>query len=292
MRLLRLNENGDLSLVEYQGNDIPRYAILSHTWGADHEEITFRDLVEGTGADKLGYKKVLFSKQQAAKDRLQYFWIDTCCIDKSSSAELAEAINSMFKWYHKADRCYAYLSDVTFDEQIQGHPTSQQTWKQAFRQSRWFTRGWTLQELLAPLSVEFFSVEGKWLGDKRSLMSEIQEITGIHVRALQGYPLDGFDYDVRMSWTKGRETKREEDAAYALLGIFDVYIPLIYGEGRENAFTRLRREMKKRLENSLPQSQPQSSKQAGQRQIGDRRPLSVKRRVVCYKCQRFPIPTS
>jgi hypothetical protein len=237
MRLLQLKDNGAFSLTEYVGKSIPPYAILSHTWGQDHEEVTFKDLIEGTGEGKDGYRKLTFCGKQAAKDGLLYFWVDTCCIDKSSSTELSEAITSMFKWYHKADKCYIYLSDVSTSENIVD--------RLSFQNSRWFTRGWTLQELLAPTSVEFFSSDGTSIGNKISLMQEIHNATGIPTQALQGTPLSFFGIDERLSWAEGRQTKREEDAAYSLLGIFDVQMSLFYGEGRERAFSRLRRKIEK-----------------------------------------------
>ncbi|KAJ4298214.1 hypothetical protein N0V90_006113 [Kalmusia sp. IMI 367209] len=243
MRLLHLNNDGEFSLREYVGKDIPRYAILSHTWGADHEEITIQDVREGTGKSKIGYRKLDFCAKQAAQDNLENFWVDTCCIDKSSSAELSEAINSMFQWYHRADKCYVYLSDVSTGDQVQSELSSQKTWKTAFRCSKWFTRGWTLQELLAPKVVMFFSADRKLLGDKVSLLQEIHNTTDISAQALVGSSLSRFSVDERMAWMKKRETKREEDAAYSLLGIFDICMPLLYGEGREKAFLRLRKEI-------------------------------------------------
>jgi hypothetical protein len=245
MRLLHIDESGNFSLVERVGNDIPRYAILSHTWGPDEEEVTFKDMIDGTGKNKAGYSKIQFCGEQAAKDNLRFFWVDTCCIDKSSSAELSEAINSMFQWYHKADKCYVHLTDVSASGSVR-------TWKLVFQNSRWFTRGWTLQELLAPTSVEFFSVEGERLGDKFSLVKEIHDATGISTQALQGSPLPEFSVDERMSWTESRKTKREEDAAYSLLGIFDVYMPLIYGEGQKKAFIRLRKNIDESLKDQPP----------------------------------------
>jgi hypothetical protein len=238
MRLLRL-EADKFSLVEYI-RDIPPYAILSHTWGADHEEVTREDLADNASQSKVGFQKLRFCANQAAKDNLEFFWVDTCCIDKSSSSELSEAINSMFQWYRNAVKCYAYLSDVSTTGPSQtGHE---------IQKSRWFTRGWTLQELIAPASVEFFSVEGHPLGDKHSLQQTLYEITGIAIHALRGRSLSRFSVAERMSWAAKRETKREEDAAYSLLGLFDVYMPLIYGEGREKAFNRLRREINEALE--------------------------------------------
>ena len=118
MRLLRLDDGDNFSLVECVGNDIPRYAVLSHTWGADHKEVTFKDLVEGTGKTKAGYRKIQFCTAQAASNSLQYSWVDTCCINKSSSAELQEAINSIFHWYQNAERYYVYLSDISVNNSV------------------------------------------------------------------------------------------------------------------------------------------------------------------------------
>jgi hypothetical protein len=244
MRLLRFEEDaGEFSLDEFLDGPIPPYAILSHTWGVDHEEVTFGDIMEGTGKGKPGYSKIHFCGEQAAKEGLRYFWVDTCCIDKSGTAELSEAINSMYRWYRHATKCYVYLSDVSMSGSVRNDSSFQQEWKPAFRQSRWFTRGWTLQELIAPTSVEFFSVEGERLGDKGSMAQEIQGITGISVEALRGRPMFHFSVDERLSWAEKRETKRGEDAAYSLLGIFDIHIPPIYGEGRAKAFSRLRTEI-------------------------------------------------
>jgi Heterokaryon incompatibility protein (HET) len=243
MRLLELKGNSEFSLTKDLICNIPRYAILSHTWGDDDEEVTLKDLTDGSGKTKTGYKKIQFCAEQAARDGLRYFWVDTCCIDKSNNNELSEAINSMFRWYRNAEKCYVYLSDVSTNDHDQVNP-SLQSWEPAFRRSRWFTRGWTLQELIAPISVEFFCLKGTRIGDKKSLEQHLQEITGIAVQALRGTPLSEFSVDERMSWAKSRQTKREEDQAYSLLGIFDVYMPLIYGE-RQRAFNRLQEEIYK-----------------------------------------------
>ena len=245
MRLLELKDNGEFSLTRDIVNNKRPYAILSHTWGDDDEEVNFKDMTEGFGKTKAGYKKILFCGEQAARDGLQYCWVDTCCIDKSNNTEFSEAINSMFRWYRNAAKCYVYLSDVLTNDHDQVDP-SLQSWQLAFRESRWFTRGWTLQELIAPPSVEFFGSNGKRLGNKKSLERQLHEITGIAVLALQGTALSAFSVDERMSWAENRETKREEDKAYSLLGIFDIYMPLIYGEGAKNAFSRLREELYKR----------------------------------------------
>jgi NACHT domain/Heterokaryon incompatibility protein (HET) len=302
MRLLQRSETGKFSLAkDLVGDDpIPSYAILSHRWGPDNEEVTFEDMTKGTGEKKLGYKKIRFCGEQARQHGLDYFWVDTCCIDKENKAELAQAINSMFRWYRNATRCYVYLSDVssplvgsndecnprpwesdfrkskwfTWDWTLQAinsifywyrnatrryvylsdvsspavnndDDCNPRPWESDFRKSRWFTRGWTLQELLAPASVEFFSQEGKRLGDKTSLMQQIHEITNISLPALQGNSLSQFSVDERLKWIEHRQTKLEEDKAYSLLGIFDVYIPPIYGEGTGSAFKRLLDEIKK-----------------------------------------------
>ncbi|KAF2195561.1 hypothetical protein K469DRAFT_616319 [Zopfia rhizophila CBS 207.26] len=246
MRLLKLKKHGEFSLTKDLIDNIPPYAVLSHTWGEDDEEVTFKDLVEGSGNSKAGYRKIQFCGEQAARDGLQYFWVDTCCINKSNNTELSEAINSMFRWYYKAAKCYVYLSDVSANNYNQIDQSFQCTWEQAFRKSRWFTRGWTLQELIAPLSAEFFSLDGKQLGCKKSLERQLHEITGIPLQALQGSSLSDFSLEERMSWARKRETKREEDGAYCLLGIFDIHMPLIYGEGKKNAIIRLREEIDRR----------------------------------------------
>jgi len=247
MRLLRCKEDGEYSVTEFFGDDIPRYAILSHTWGTNDEEVTFKDLSEGKGRTKPGFKKIEFCGAQGAKDGLSFFWVDTCCIDKTSSSELAEAINSMYKWYGKAARCYVYLPDVT----ARGFASNDG----AFERSRWFTRGWTLQELIAPASVEFFSVEGQRLGDKRSMVDKLHTITHVSAKALTDgsrRSLDEIAVEERMSWMEHRQTKREEDEAYSLLGIFDVHMSLIYAEGRDNAFDRLEGKIERRLRDGPP----------------------------------------
>ncbi len=201
-------------------NNIPAYAILSHTWGDDDQEVTLKEMADGSGKSKAGYQKIRFCGKQASRDGLRHFQVDTCCIDKSNNAELSEALNSIYRWYCNATKCYVYLADVSAND-----------WESAFEDSRWFTRGWTLQELIAPQSVEFFSFEGELLGDKKSLERQIHETTGIAISALQGKAPSEFSVLERFSWAANRETKKEEDKAYSLLGIFGIFLPLIYGEG-------------------------------------------------------------
>ncbi len=266
MRLLhRDNATGVIRLTDDIVKNIPRYAILSHRWGLD--EVTLQDLSDGSGLDKCGYHKIRFCGEQAWRDGLSYFWVDTCCIDKKNAVELQEAINSMFLWYRRAARCYVYLDDLSYPtiqpadapgsppqkkrRQIETAATShgieptEPLWQGAFRKSLWFTRGWTLQELLAPASVEFFSKEGTYLGDKRSLERSICDITRIPAEALRSCQLSDFSVNDRFSWMDYRETTREEDTAYALLGILGVRMRLDYGEGRTEAFRRLRKKTDK-----------------------------------------------
>jgi Heterokaryon incompatibility protein (HET) len=240
MRLLRYKSNGDLELSNFTADHIPQYGILSHTWSYG-EEVTYADILAGTGQHKTGYTKIRFCGERAVRDGLNFFWIDTCCIDKSSSSELNEAINSMFQWFRNAAKCYVYLSDVSAKATPARELSAQ--WEQHFRRSRWFTRAWTLQELVAPNSVEFFSVDGERLGDKSSLESLIHEITGIPALALRGEPLANFSISERLSWATSRTARYEEDRVYSLLGLFDVFMPIIYGEGYSSAFRRLQNEI-------------------------------------------------
>lgn len=251
MRLLKRDDVGNYSLTpDLSSNDVPPYAILSHTWGPD--EVVFADLAKmpGDWQRKAGYHKIEFCADQARRHGLHFFWVDTCCIDKSDSIELQTAINSMFRWYRDAKRCYVYLSDVP-GPAASGRRRSMTPWDDAFRQSRWFTRGWTLQELIAPNTVDFYSKERVWLGDKQSLEPIIRDITGIPASALRGTPLSDFPVSEREAWVRDRQTKYEEDLAYSLLGIFDVHMPLIYGEGREKARGRLREEVQKAIKGKI-----------------------------------------
>ena len=249
MRLLKRSPRGDIQLVSITDDDNPPpYAILSHTW-TDGQEVTYNELVTGTGKDKTGYAKIRFCVERAAKDKIQYCWVDTCCIDKSSQHETQTAINSMFRYYQRATKCYAYLLDVEVSKEVSDAKACPISWMQAFRRSRWFTRGWTLQELLAPASVEFFSKDSQLLGSKISLEREVHEITQIPMAALSGQSrLSSFSVEERLSWSANRETTLREDKVYCLLGIFEVFLPLIYGEGEAYAESRLRAEIQRRKE--------------------------------------------
>ncbi|KAK0106226.1 hypothetical protein ONS96_003869 [Cadophora gregata f. sp. sojae] len=228
---MRLINTSTLLLHEFSGRDVPLYAILSHGW--EDSEVTFEDLRGGNGPDRAGWRKVTGCCSQAARDGWEYVWIDSCCIDKSSSSELSEAINSMFAWYRSAQICYVYLSDVPSADEDHFAPDSN------FRQSKWFRRGWTLQELLAPARAEFYSQDWVEFGTKSSLEDLIKVITGI---------TNLFHYEnacvaQKMSWAANRETTREEDQAYCLMGLFDVNVAILYGEGGTKAFIRLQEEI-------------------------------------------------
>jgi tetratricopeptide (TPR) repeat protein len=188
-----------------------------------------------------GYRKLAFCAKQAAQDKLQYFWIDTCCIDRWSKSERSKAINSMFQWYKNATRCYVFLPDVSVSTATE--PVQRSDWEASFCASAWFTRGWTLQELIAPVSVEFFSCEGHGLGDKASLDQLLHGITGIPLAALRNYPLDQFSTSERRRWADNRVTTEEEDIVYCLLGVLGVFMSTTYGEGKESALRRLQAEV-------------------------------------------------
>ncbi|KAK4226422.1 putative vegetative incompatibility protein HET-E-1 [Podospora fimiseda] len=244
-----------------------QYAILSHTW--DEDEVLFDDIFDQQKplpTHKKGFEKVKESCEQAAKDGFNYIWIDTCCIDKSSSAELSEAINSMFQWYHYSDRCYAYLSDVNI-------PESEDRPSKPFEESRWFTRGWTLQELIAPRDVRFYDCQWNLIGSRQphsisnlrtpSLAKRLRKCTNIPLEILLWYVseeerqknpqvsifsldqhLRAISVAQRLSWAANRSTTRAEDEAYSPMGLFGVHMPLLYGEGRR-AFFRLQEEIMK-----------------------------------------------
>jgi tetratricopeptide (TPR) repeat protein len=240
MRLLHSDAQDRLILTDFRSKSIPPYAILSHRWS--DSEILIEDVSNGNHKQKQeGYQKLRFCAEQAAKDGLQYFWIDTCCIDRWDKNEHSRAINSMFQWYQNAARCYVFLSDVSVPSAIDASQRS--SWEISFQGSDWFTRGWTLQELIAPVSVEFFSLEGQRIGDKASLSRLLHDRTSIPIAALQNTPLDQFSTSERQRWAENRRTKEEEDIVYCLLGLLSVSMPITYGEGQESARRRLQVEI-------------------------------------------------
>ncbi|KAK4183538.1 heterokaryon incompatibility protein-domain-containing protein, partial [Podospora australis] len=217
------------------------YAILSHTWGT--EEVTFDDINRHRRvAMKLeGCQKVRNFCRIAANDGWEYAWIDTCCINKSDVNELSDAINSMFRWYERTEVCYAFLVDVPRRYSPDNvDKTDQIPWHWYFRSSRWFTRGWTLQELLAPPFLLFFAQSWNGIGSRESLTEEVSIVTGISPDQLLEFR--SCSVATKLSWAAHRQTTKVEDRAYSLLGLMGMNMPMIYGEG-ENAFIRLQHEL-------------------------------------------------
>lgn len=268
---MRLLQTKTLQLEEFFDFQIPRYAILSHRWG-DHE-VLFKEMRKGTAPPGSGMAKIQNFCQLAAARGFDWAWIDTCCIDKRSSAELSEAINAMFKWYERSGECYVHLSDVDYSSHefqlkrgredavclSEGWPSL----SARFRKSSWFTRGWTLQELLAPQKSKVLFFDANWheIGSLPQLASEVSDITGIEA-SYMGFkqssnstewmaaltPSADASVAKRMSWASRRQTSREEDMAYSLLGLFDVNMPLLYGEGAKRAFYRLQIEIMMKMD--------------------------------------------
>ncbi|CAI0641567.1 unnamed protein product [Colletotrichum noveboracense] len=230
-----------LKLQEIVDPSTVNYAILSHTW--EHDEVSFQDISDlDTARKKAGFSKISKTCELARQRSIPYAWVDTCCIDKSSSAELSEAINSMFQWYKLSVVCFVYLSDFTFDVPFSSF-TTYTVEEKALNSSRWFTRGWTLQELIAPSSVTFYNTRWKALATKNELAEKLERITSIPHAVLESRQLlRTVPVAVKMSWAAHRKTKRIEDQAYSLLGIFDINMPMLYGEG-SRAFRRLQEEI-------------------------------------------------
>ncbi|RYP71344.1 hypothetical protein DL769_004712 [Monosporascus sp. CRB-8-3] len=227
MRLLKLPT---LDFEEFQDETIPPYAILSHTWEKD--EVSYHQMINPSRetATMDGFAKIRRFADVTLSPSVEYAWVDTCCIDKTSSGELSKAINSMYRWYKNATKCYVYLADL---EGLNG-----------LNECRWFSRGWTLQELIAPGEMEFYDKNWQILGNKRMLLDQLASATGIPIAVLRNCDPSLASVAQRMSWASKRKTTRIEDVAYCLMGIFDVNMPLLYGEGQK-AFIRLQEEIMK-----------------------------------------------
>ncbi|KAB5569912.1 heterokaryon incompatibility protein-domain-containing protein [Coniochaeta sp. 2T2.1] len=231
-----------LELHEFFGNKIPSYAILSHVWGA--EEVSFVEMKKPkhreSARKKIGFSKIERCCAQALGAGHEWAWIDSCCIDKRSSAELSEAINSMYSWYANSDCCYVYLADVS----------ARGNFREELKNSGWFTRGWTLQELLGPcelsmaLAAQYLRGEIDRLPSYADFTGELSIITGIAADILSGEKyVSQACISQRMFWASHRETTRPEDRAYSLLGLFDISMPILCGEGLRKAFLRLSHEI-------------------------------------------------
>ncbi|KAK4580315.1 hypothetical protein LTR86_000518 [Recurvomyces mirabilis] len=257
MHLLYYKDDGEVALKYVINAKDFRYAILSHRWGDD--EILFADLNSQGWQSKAGYRKIEYCMEQAKRDGLQYSWVDTCCINKESSAEVSEAINSMYSWYGGSVICYAYLDDVVKSGD--------------FANSLWFSRGWTLQELIAPPEIRFFDHQWSYLGSRHTRGIQLSDITNIPCQVLTSWGrrnLHRYSVAQHFSWAARRKTTRDEDEAYCLLGLMGVNMPLLYGEGSK-AFLRLQEEiMRSSTDQSIFCWRPlaPSSQQSWQSMIG------------------------
>lgn len=235
-----LLQTESLELEEFFDSNTPPYAILSHTWGS--EEISFVEMQNGGEAARLkaGFKKVAIFCTLAKSHGFTYAWADSCCIDKQSSAELSEAINSMYRYYYNAAECLVYLEDVP--AKIEGSIDPEVQLK-TIKSSRWFTRGWTLQELLASKKRQFFARDWSPIEDFADFNTVVTGVTGIDVLILEHTDMiSSVLVAQRMCWAAKRQTTRSEDMAYSLMGLFDVSMPVIYGEGAKKSFRRLQNE--------------------------------------------------
>ncbi|CZT16396.1 related to beta transducin-like protein [Ramularia collo-cygni] len=245
MRLLHVSHQ---RFVEFHDRSkTPEYAILSHAWiQPNHHEVSLQDLRDTDWTEakqKQGWNKIAYTMNQAKKDGYEYVWIDTCCIDQRNPTELGTSINSMFEWYRDAAVCYAYLDDV---DQGSGRPANV---AEAFSKTKWITRGWTLQELIAPSAVIFYDSNWQYLTSRRDSALVLSKVTQIDIEVLttcDGHlRLDSFSIAKRMSWAAERETTRPEDRAYSLFGLFHITMLTQYGEGEQRAFFRLQEEIVK-----------------------------------------------
>ena len=242
-----LIDNNTLRLRSVDDETVEKYAILSHTWEAG-QEVTFQDMdfaAQARVTHRRGFEKIRATCRQALADGLQYSWVDTCCIDKTSDTKLSEAINSMYRWYEAAEVCYVFLADLVLDQAGGGT----QQFDQRLPGCRWFTRGWMLQELIAPRRVKFFDSAWRFCGAKEDsgMLQRLSRITNVPAAVLRA-PEEFLPQVLaaqKMSWAAKRQTGAPEDAAYCLLGIFDINMPLIYGEGAHKAFLRLQKEIVK-----------------------------------------------
>ncbi|KAF2723568.1 hypothetical protein K431DRAFT_243099, partial [Polychaeton citri CBS 116435] len=232
---MKLINTEELTISEFEGDGLPEYVILSHRWAGTEDEVSYVDFVKRLARDPPGWKegtsgwrKIVKFCELARNEGYSWAWVDTCCINKRYSGELEEAIRSMFNWYRDAGVCYAYLHDITGD---------------GWLDSEWWTRGWTLQELIAPSNVMFYDRDWTRIGSKKdeNWAALIESRFSIPQHISENTTPNSFmqcSIARRMSWAAGRRTRQVEDRAYSLLGIFNISMPLLYGEGNR-AFERL-----------------------------------------------------
>ncbi|KAN0108595.1 HET domain containing protein [Hyaloscypha variabilis] len=249
MRLINVGNKQGFFFEEFNEPAIPQYAILSHTW--EKQELSYAEATAIFSTrivpfvTQAGFEKLSRFADEARALKLDYIWIDTCCIDKSSSAELSEAINSMYRWYHNATHCCVYLADVSAQPDNTHLPAVWSKYQKSIMQSRWLTRGWTLQELLAPRTqCRFYSMDWQLMSLVQDVTQAVSQKTGIPMEAITCFRPERWSVAQKMSWAARRRTTRIEDRAYSLLGLFNVNMPLIYGEGN-SAFRRLQEEILK-----------------------------------------------
>ena len=288
---MRLLHSRDLTFKDFPGSNIPRYAIVSHRWSETELSyqsfLTDKELYLSGHLESYGWTKIIKAAELTHQCNLEWIWIDTICINKESSAELTEAINSMYNWYKYACECFAFLPDVHYDEAWWmgdadpvrtfnadvdtsrvtgldystktklpdlGHCTFQpvayapvRISEKEFMQSTWFKRSWTLQELMAPISLVFFNSNFQPIGTRNTLSFLITKATEIPLEFLRGDVTSRSQTTAacvaeRMRWASNRDATRIEDKAYSMLGLFQVNLPLLYGEGHR-AFRRLQMEI-------------------------------------------------
>ncbi|KAG1875820.1 hypothetical protein F4604DRAFT_1581727, partial [Suillus subluteus] len=234
-----------------------KYAVLSHRWLPDNQEPLYHQVSKEPKevADGPGWKKLeRFCHTAKVVHNCEFAWSDTCCIDKPSSSELEESIRSMFRWYRNSHVCIAFLSETADLAALQLQETGKSGEKAV---DAWFERGWTLQELIAPLQIKFYGANWKPLiqgstndrnnRDSKVIMEKISTLTDIHMDDLESFT-PGIDrVPEKMLWASRRRTTRIEDRAYSLVGIFDISIMIVYGEGKR-AFFRLIEEVIKRYD--------------------------------------------
>ncbi|KAE9976271.1 hypothetical protein BLS_002145 [Venturia inaequalis] len=245
---MRLLNTQTLLLQGFPENEVKRlpYGILSHTWLPRKKEVTFEDMQmdQEHYRNKLGYGKIKGCCEQARAEStpIDWVWIDTCCIDQKKEAELGQAIRSMWRWYADAAFCYALLADVSGKT-----PIDSPSFDETFKNDKYFTRAWTLQELLAPKEVVMFSKDWDRIGTRAGFRKIISAATRIDPKALDGIDTSRSSFSIaqRMCWAADRNCSIPEDIAYCLMGIFDVSMPVLYGENPEKAFLRLQEEIVK-----------------------------------------------
>ncbi|KAF9472078.1 hypothetical protein BDN70DRAFT_763404, partial [Pholiota conissans] len=218
------------------------YAIFSHKWLRGMPgEITYDLWNKGSlDPETAGYQKLAsFCRTAWEEYGITLAWMDTVCINKDSSSELDESIRSMYAWYERASICIVHLSETQTITQIP--------------HDSWFTRGWTLQELIAPKILNFYSSDWRRLtqygnNDKQNnvVLSFIKQATTMSSWEVTSTSKHHVPLSRKMQWAASREVTREEDRAYSLMGIFDVSISTAYGEGTYRAFLRLLEEILKK----------------------------------------------